>query len=214
MSQEKIIELLLSNKATHRRKAAKEIGEDNHQNFSDLLFQVFIKENESQKSWETIVQMILSLGLVNHKPALNIITKIIEKNKPHDMITYAAAQTYVRLKRESISDISPILDLLEFGGLSIVDGALTPLAYDKMQPTNDDIKILLSLCWNLHKHKDRIGFEYGYTDPRYALAAACAYWNKSLTMPFLNHCIETANTDSSLIYVAKAVLQGKKPKLR
>lgn len=214
MNVEKIRELLLSKKTADRKKAAKEVGENNLKEFSDLLFQSFVEENLNPKSWETIVQMTLSLGKINYLPALDLIKEIVEKNKPHDMITYAAAQTYVRLKRASLKDVSPIIELLRFGGLSIVDGALTPLAYDKMQPSNEDIQILLKLCWNLHEHKDRIGSEYGYTDPRYGLAAACAYWDKNITTAFLNHCIDTANNDGSLIYVAKTALQGKTPKLR
>lgn len=210
----KLQELLFSNKAKDRKKAAKEIGEKNIQELADVLFRSFLKEYESGKSWETIVQMILSIGVLKVKPALTIISEIVHKNKSHDMITYAAAQSYVRLTRTSLSDISPITELLAFGGLSVVDGALSPLAYDKMTPTNNDILKLFKLCWNLHEHKDRVGFESGYTDPRYGLAAACTNWDKSITYEFLNHCINTAKNDSSLLKAANTILQGKKLKLR
>ncbi len=211
---EEIKKKLLSKKVADRKKAAKEIREQRLTEFSELLFKALVKEIEGGRSWETIAELILAIGAINYKQALPIIKKIIEENKPHDMITYAAAQTYVRLVRTSTEDATPIIELLKFGGLSVVDGALNPLAYDKMMPPSSQIKLLIYLSWNLQNHPDRIGFEYAYSDPRYGLAAACARWDKQLVTPFLKHCLLTANKDSSLIYVAKMSLEGKYPKLR
>jgi hypothetical protein len=205
---------LLSKKSAERRRAAKEIGKLNLTDTGDELFEAYQKERKDTRSWETQTHMILSLGLINYKPALPIIEEIVRLNNPHDMITDAAAQTYVRLNRKSLHDAKPVLKLLQSGGLSVVDGALTPLGYDRMIPPDDEIVELIQLGWDLHKHKDRIGYEGNFTDPRYGLAAACAGWKLELTYDFLTHCIATAEDDTPLLYVANNSLKNKYCKLR
>ena len=49
---------------------------------------------------------------------------------------------------------SPTLELLNFGRLSVVNGCLDPLGYDKMLPNENQIKELIKLSWDLHKHND------------------------------------------------------------
>ncbi|MCZ4222510.1 hypothetical protein [Pedobacter rhodius] len=205
---------LTSNKSSERRKGAKEIAKYNVVELGESLFNAYLKESQNTKTWETQVEMILALGLINYKKALIIISKIVLLNTPHSMVSYAGAQTYIRLKRRSLKDAKPIIELLKTGSLSIVDGALNPLGYDKMMPSAEEIKTLIKLSWDLHKHKDRIGKELAYCDPRYGLAAACAGWNKQLTFDFLNHCLETSNGDTALLNVAKNSLKQKYIKLR
>jgi hypothetical protein len=211
MTTEEIKTKLHSTKSSDRKRAAKEIGKLKLSDFADDLYQAYLKETKDKRTWETQVEMILALGLLDYENALTEIDKIIKANNPHDMITYAAAQTYVRLKRKSLSDASPVLELLRFGGLSIVSGCLNPLGYDKMHPDENQIKQLIKLSWDLHKHKD---CEPGYGDPRYGIAAACAGWDRQLTKEFLEHCIATADKYTPLIYVSENSLKGKYVKLR
>ncbi len=211
MTTEEIKIKLHSTKSADRRRAAKEIGKLKLTGFADDLYQAYLKESKDKRTWETQVEMILALGLLDYKNAIKEIEAIIRANDPHDMITYAAAQTYVRLKRKSLNDASPVLELLQFGGLSTVDGCLNPLGYDKMQPDENQIKELIKLSWDLHKHKD---CELGYGDPRYGIAAACAGWDRQLTKDFLEHCLATANRDTPLKYVSENSLKGKYVKLR
>lgn len=213
MTKEEIKEKLFSSKSSDRRKAAKEIGKQKLEDLADDLLTAYLEEKKDKRTWETQVEMILALGIINCKQVLPHIEKIVQANNPHDMITYAAAQTYVRLKRASLNDAKPVIELLKFGGLSLVDGALNPLAYDKMVPPKDEIIELLNLCWDLHKHRDRIGEEYGYTDPRYGIAAACAGWDKNLVADFLAHCLATGDKETSLQNVVKSSLKGKYAKL-
>lgn len=205
---------LFSVKSGDRRKAAKEICKQKLEILGENLFLAYVKEKKDSRTWETQVEMILALGIVNYKAVLPNIEYIVKSNNPHSMVTFAAAQTYVRLNRNSINDAKPIIDLLKFGGLSLVDGALNPLAYDRMSPNNQEINELIKLGWNLHKHKDRIGKESGYCDPRYSLAAACAGWDKELTIEFLKHCLATAGKDTALRKVAENSLNQKYSKLR
>jgi hypothetical protein len=211
MTDEEIKTKLYSAKSADRRRAAKEIGKLKLTDFADDLYQAYIKESKDKRTWETQVEMILALGLLDYKNAIKEIDAIIMANNPHDMITYAAAQTYVRLKRKSLNDASPVLELLQFGGLSTVDGSLNPLGYDRMQPDENQIKELIKLSWDLNKRKD---YEATYSDPRYGIAAACAGWNRQLTKDFLEHCIATAGKDTPLIYVSENALKGKYVKLR
>ncbi|HVU99128.1 MAG TPA: hypothetical protein VHE34_28090 [Puia sp.] len=214
MTKAEIISQLTSNKSSDRRRAAKEIGKQKLIDVAEQLFDAFIEEIKDLRTWETQYHMILSLGLIDYKLASKYIDPIVYKNKSHDMITYAAAQTHVRLKRISPSDAKPIIELLRFGGLSLVDGALTPLAYDKMQPCDDEILELITLSWNLHQHRDRLGNEQAYCDPRYGLVAACAGWNIELTSKFLRHCIDTSETDKAIRSIAENSLRSKYSKLR
>ncbi|RDC54054.1 hypothetical protein DU508_23675 [Pedobacter chinensis] len=123
-------------------------------------------------------------------------------------------QFILQSQRKSIKDAQPIIQLLKKGSLSIIEGALMPLAYDKMLPPNNEIIELIELGFDLNKHSDRIGKERGYTDPRYSLAAACAGWDKRLTLEFLNHCLATANNDHMLEQVALNSLKQKYSNLR
>lgn len=214
MTTEEIKTKLYSTKSTDRKRAAKEIGKLKLTDFADDLYHAYLKEAKDKRTWETQVEMILALGLLDYKNALPEIEQIVRTNVPNDMITYAAAQSYVRLKRKSLTDASPAIELLQFGRLSTVDGCLNPLGYDKMQPDENQIKELIKLSWDLHKHKDRLGHESGYCDPRYGLAAACAGWDRQLTKDFLEHCFGTADRDTPLKYVSENSLKGKYVKLR
>ena len=133
MTAQEIKVKLQSTKSDDRKRAVKEIGKLNLIGFAHDLYQAYLKETKYKRTWETQVEMILALGLIDYKNALAEIDTIIRANNQHDMITYAAAQTYVRLKRKSHSDASPVLELLQFGGLSTVSGCLNPLGYDRMQ---------------------------------------------------------------------------------
>jgi hypothetical protein len=94
---------LLSTKSTDRRRAAKEIGKRRLQDLGGALFQAYCNERHS-RTWETKMEMIISLGLLVYKPAISPIEAIVQANESHDALTYAAAQTYVRLKRTSLHD--------------------------------------------------------------------------------------------------------------
>jgi hypothetical protein len=211
MTSEEIKTKLESTKSADRRRAAKEIGKLKLTDFADDLYQAYLKETTDKRTWETQVEMILALGLLDYKNAIKEVDAIIRANDPHDMITYAAAQTYVRLKRKSLNDASPALELLKFGGLSTVDGCLNPLGYDRMLPDESQIKELIKLSWDLNKRKD---YDARYGDPRYGIAAACAGWDRQLTKDFLEHCIATADRNTPLIYVSENSLKGKYVKLR
>ena len=211
MTTEEIKTKLHSTNSADRKRAAKEIGKLKLTDFANDLYLAYLKETKDKRTWETQVEMILALGLLDFKKVFTEIDAIIKANNPHDMITYAAAQTYVRLKRKSLTDASPVLELLQFGGLSIVDGCLNPLGYDRMQPDENQIKELIKLAWDLHKHKD---CESGYGDPRYGIAAACAGWDRQLTKDFLEHCLATADGNTPLEYVSENSLKGKYVKLR
>jgi hypothetical protein len=209
MTNEEIIENLNSKKSSERRRAAKEIGKGNIAELGDYLYTKYVEEMHDKRTWETQCEMIKSLGIINYKKSFELIEKIVKQNIPQDMITICAATSYVQLKRTSIHDGTPVLELLHFGSVSIICGALKALAVDKMIPANETIKEIIKICWDIHKHKDRIGHESGLIDSRKYLAIACSNWDKDVTKDFLNHCIETAEkNDNNLIEVSKNSLKG------
>jgi hypothetical protein len=150
--------------------------------------------------------MIKALGILNYKKAFGNIEKIVKDNIPHDALTICAATAYIQLKRQSPNDGLPVLELLEFGRISVIVGALMALAYDKMVPDNNTVEKIIKLCWDLKNHKD---MDRGISDGRKYLAIACANWDKKLTEEILNHYIETAGKDNNLIDVCNNSLKGK-----
>jgi hypothetical protein len=219
MHNEEITEKLFSKKSADRRRAAKEIGKNKLKDFGHAVYKQYLEEKKDKRTWETQCEMIKALGHIDYKNALKEIDEIVRNNIPHDMVTFCAAAAYVRLHRENTNDGKPVLELLEFGGISVIGGALFALAFDQMMPDNATIEKIIEKCWDLQKHKDRIGEEHGTMDYRKYLALACANWDKELTEGFLNHCIETSthinrlhNTevkDSNLIDVCQNSLKGK-----
>ena len=92
-------------------------------------------------------------------------------------------------------------------GYSLGYGMLDALGYDKMQPSNEDIRIIIDAVWDFGKNIGK-----GFCDPRYGLVAACAGWEPSLVRDFLLHCIATG--DVPVKYVAENSLKGKYVRLR
>lgn len=217
-----IKEKLFSKKSSERRSAAKRIGKEKMTSLAKDLYVAYTKENLDKRTWETQSEMIRALGILDYKPALNDIEKIVRKNIPHDTITRRAATAFVQLMRKSIYDAKPVLELLSFGSISVISAALQALAVDSMLPPDNEIKKIIKISWDINKHKDRIGKEYGLEDPRKNLAAACAGWDITLTKDFLNHCIETAYNinkfnkqikNDNMIDVCQKALEGKYVKL-
>jgi hypothetical protein len=218
MDLETIHQKLISKKAADRTRAAKAIAKELIHSLKVDLHSAYLKEIKEERTWQTQVEMINALGKLNAKEALPEIEAIVRQNKPHDMITVSASAAFIRLNRKSTNDAQPTLELLDFGSVSVISGALQPLAVDQMTPSESEIKELLKLCWDINKHKDRIGQEYGLVDSRLYPAAACANWDRKLTEGFLNHCIETAYNinrfdkpirNDNLITVCENSLKGK-----
>jgi hypothetical protein len=206
MTNEEILERLNSTKSSDRRRAAKEIGKKIIIELGDELYKKYVEEIKDKRTWETQCEMIKALGIINYKKSLKNIEKIVQENIPHDAITICAATAYVQLKRQSLNDGLPVLELLEFGHISAIVGVLMALAYDQMVPDNNTIEKIIKLCWDMKNHKD---VTVGISDGRKYLAIACANWDKKLTERILNHYIETAGNDKNLIDVCNNSLKGK-----
>lgn len=218
MTTEEIHEKLNSKKSADRRRGAKEIGKLKLHEFGEELYQTYLIERVDKRTWETQCEMIKALGCINFKKAIVEIEEIVRTNVPHDMITIVAATSYVQLKRKSIHDGLPIIELLEFGSVSVIHGALLALAIDQMKPDESEIRKIISCCKDINKHKDRVGNEFGLVDSRQYLAIACANWDIELTKEFLHHCMDTAYNinrlgkpviNQNLIDVCQNSLKGK-----
>jgi hypothetical protein len=218
MTTDEILEKLNSKKSTDRRRGAKEIGKVKIVELGEELYEKYLIERLDKRTWETQCEMIKALGSIDFRKAINEIEQIVRTNIPHDTITIVAGTTYVQLKRKSINDGSPVLELLDFGSVSVVHGALLALAIDQMKPDENEIRNILSLCKDMNKHKDRTGHEFGLMDSRQYLAIACANWDIELTRDFLNHCMDTASDmgrfgkpviNQNLIAVCQNSLKGK-----
>jgi hypothetical protein len=192
MIPEELTLKLLSGRSADRKRAAKLIGKAKLTALSQHLFSAYTKEKTDTRAMETQAEMIRAIGMLCYKPALPEMEALIIQNRPHDLLTISAASTYVQLKRISLYDGQPVLHLLNTGSVAVVTGALMVLNTDKMIPEREDIKNIIRACWDINKHKDRIGYEYQLIDPRHYLASACANWDKQLTTGFLHHCITTA----------------------
>ena len=218
MNQEDIIAKLNSKKSGDRRRGAKEIGKQKITALGQELYTAYLREKQDKRTWETQSEMIKSLGLIDFKVAFPEIEKIVQINEPHDMITSVASTAYIQLQRESVNDGRPVLELLEFGSVSVISGALFSLPTDRMIPEKEEIEEIIKKSWDINKHPDRIGHEFGVIDSRIYLALQCSDWDIDLTSSFLEHCIETAFdinrfgkpvANQNLITVCKNSLAGK-----
>ncbi|MDR1317958.1 MAG: hypothetical protein LBK13_13915 [Spirochaetales bacterium] len=194
---------LNSKKSPERRRAAIEIGKNKMAELGDELYQKYLEERKDSRTWETQCEMVKALGAINYKEALETIEETVKQNTPHDMITIYAALSYIRLKRQSVQDGNPVVELLNSGNFSVIEGAVMALAYDQMKPDNESVEKIIKLSWDWHNEK-------GYGDSRKYVAIACWNWDKKLTESFLNHCIETSDQyDSNLRDVCQNSLKGK-----
>ena len=215
MTIDEIKEKLASKKSPDRRRAAKEIGKTKAAELGDLLYESYLNERKDTRTWETQVEMIKALGLLEYKNAIAEIEDIVRTNIPHDTITHYAATAYVRLKRERVNDAQPVIELLQFGNICVINGALEVLAFDQMRPEAETIREILILSRDIHTRKDKV---VGIVDGRKHLAIACANWDLALTSDFLNHVIATAYyissqgkpvLDQHLVDVCQNSLKGK-----
>jgi hypothetical protein len=203
MTIDEIREKLNSKKSPERKRAAIEIGKNKIAELGEELYQKYLEERKDKRTWEAQCEMVKALGVIDYKKVLEIIEEIIKQNISHDMITINAALSYVRLKRQSLQDVNPVVELLKFGNSSVIEGAVTALAYDQMKPDNESIEKIIKLSWDWRNEK-------GYGDNRKYVAIACWNWDKKLTGNFLNHCIETADQyDNNLKEISKNSLKGK-----
>ena len=196
---------LQDSKSEKRRSAAKKVGKNQLTQLGDELYDAYIKEREDKRTWETQTEMILAFGRIGYKNAILDLKLIIDKNEPRDMITIAAARSYVRLKRKSLSDVEPVIDLLKFGNLSVLNGATDILTYDDMIPSEADIKTIISLMDN--KKEEDISIR-GLGDPRESLLSAMSKWKNPASESYIKRFIDSSCI--SLRRCAESALVGKK----
>ncbi|MFH6985631.1 hypothetical protein [Marinoscillum luteum] len=218
MTHEDILAKLNSTKSADRKRGAREIGKLKSTALGSDLYEAYLKEKWDKRTWETQVEMIRSLGIIQHKEAISEMEEIVMKNKPHDMVTSVASTTFIQLARESVNDARKVIELLKFGSVSVISGSLLSLPTDRMIPPREEIKEVIERSWDINKHPDRIGHEFGLIDSRIYLALQCADWDIEFTSDFLNHCIETAFdisrfgkpvANQNLIAVCENSLKGK-----
>jgi hypothetical protein len=202
-----IYNLIESKKVADIRKGAKYLQKRIVPELESITVNALKSQLNKNNSWETIVELIKSIGINNYKSANHLITEIVVRNEEYDTITIFAAKSYVQLNRNNLEDISPLLHFINDSKYSLGYGMLNALGYDKMMPSNDEVQLLIKRFWSFYEIR-----EYGLSDPRYGLAAACVGWDKELVRDFLNHCIATG--DVPLKYVSENSLKGKYVKLR
>ena len=206
ISQDDILKIkagLYDSKSTNRRSSAKKIGNKRIIELGDDLFKAYLEEKEDIRTWETQTAMINSLGKIGYKNAIPELKKILEINKEHDTITSEAASAFIRITRKNKNDASPVINLIENGKLSILNGATSVLTYDDMIPTDEEIVKIINF-FNSKDEKDLVFIGAG--DPRSYLISAMSKWKKELTINYLNKFIN----DSRLKTYTILALEGKK----
>lgn len=200
-----IEEDLQSKLSGKRRSAAKKIGKNHLVELSDKLYEAYLKEREDKRTWETQTEMIMALGRIGCTKSLPDLKTIIDRNEPHDMITIAAARSYVRLKRKDLSDALPVIELIKTGNLSVLNGATDVLSYDNMQLAEEDIKTIISILDS--KDEKEISVR-GLGDPRTGLISAMHNWHDATSRSYLQRISQSDN--KILKNCADLALKGKK----
>ena len=196
---------LQNSKSDKRRSAAKKIGKNQLVQLGNELYTAYIKEREDKRTWETQTEMIFAFGKIGYTKALPDLKLIIERNVPHDMITNAAARSYVRLKRKDLKDVKPVIDLLQFGNLSVLNGAICILTFDDMTPSETEIKAIISIMDS--KKEEDISIR-GLSDPREYLLSAMSKWKNSTSETYIRRFLEASAR--GLREGAELALSGKK----
>ena len=199
---------LLGRSTVKRRKAAVNLRTKHLDgNYCDLLLEA-LRLEEGKDRWQTKIEIIKTIGVRKCEKAEEYLeTNFIVNSEEHSLISMVCATALVRLKRKGLEDSDVVIELINTGKYSLIEGALETLGYDRMIPSVEKQKIILDKCKNFGLDRPK-----GYTDPRYGLAASCAKWNLELVEGFLNECIATG--DVPLVYVAEKSLQKKYVKLR
>ena len=198
---------LTSKKSPDRRSAAKKVGKLGLTALGPDLLAAYEKERLDARTWETQVGMLTSLGLLRYLPALPAVEAIVQRNDPFDAITLAAAAAFVRLKRTTNNDASPVIEMLSRGRLSCITGALAALAEDRVLPSRGEMETLVEMAWDLDQHPDRLSRPVGYGDPRYHVVIACAGWPEEVRSKFFEHCLHAG--DSLVERVIKSSSRNK-----
>lgn len=202
----KLSEDLLSRKSSDRRNSSKKIRKLNVSTLGDELYTAYLKEKKDKRTWETQMEMLQALGKIGYKKALSEAKIIVEKNKKLDMITFIAALTYVRLSKQTNNDITSIIELLKFGELSVLCGAMAALAFDDMIPNDSEIKNIINLIESVDEEKLSVS---GVHDPRSYLISAMSKWDLKLTEDFLNKYSDYKSLKSNI----EATLLRKKSRI-
>ena len=201
MESSEIISSLNSFSSVKIIKAAKKLRKLPFKGACTHLLEAYKRESNSN-SWETQAEIIVTSGILLCNDFIPYLETICQKNEPHSAVTTVAGCSYLRIKRNSLTDVTPILKYIGNINYSLGKGFLFALGLDKMIPNDNDQKILISEFHDFGKDRNPL-----YSDPRYGLAAACAGWTNSKVDDFLHHCIKTG--DRYLINVAESALKGE-----
>jgi len=206
LTTEEILQIendLQDNKSAKRKNASKKIRKHKLYKLGDALYKAYIEEYNDIRTWETQEEMILALGYIDYKKSLPEIQKRISSL---DRNVAVSARTYVRLKRENLNDIEPILELVKSDNPQLIGGATSVLTFDNMTPSDEDIKKLISIFDQ--KYKDDVFVPQGTTDPRIYLMSAMSRWNKLICKTYIMRFLNSSNY--YLKKSAELALKGKK----
>jgi|GEM_PF-5968271 len=206
LTTEEILQIendLQDNKSAKRKNASKKIRKYKLYELGDALYKAYIEEYNDIRTWETQEEMILALGYIDYKKSLPEIQKRISSL---DRNVAVSARTYVRLKRENLNDIEPILELVKSDNPQLIGGATSVLTFDNMTPSDEDIKKLISIFDQ--KYKDDVFVPQGTTDPRIYLMSAMSRWNKLICETYIMRFLNSSNY--YLKKSAELAFKGKK----
>jgi hypothetical protein len=182
------IKLELQSKDTNvLKKAINKIGNYGIHLLETEVLNIFLSIKNTPNEWELKSLIIMALGKLQCKSILPDIELIIKENLPKSAVTTSAASAYVRLKRENINDVQPIIELLKFGNIAVSYGALQVLWQDKTNPPLDKIDSIIKII----QYDRKSFFERHITvDPRQELLKAISVWSiKNNSMQnFVDYC--------------------------
>jgi len=198
---EEITADLLHAKSEKRRAAAKKIGKLLIHDAVDTLFEAYVNEKKDERTWETQVEMIKSLGRLRCKKLLPHVKKIIEQNLEFDRITNVSATAFVRLESNDNSYIPTVIELFKIGKHSVLSGAIAAVLFDGIIPEQNEMIKLIETVNNSY-HPDERGIE----DTRKKMACIMSVWPKNIVKPYLE---SYKNIPQVPIHVVEEALKGK-----
>lgn len=201
------IRLLHDSKAAKRESGAKRLRKLADPAAGAPLLDALHKELGDARTWAAQYQMILALGFCRHKPALPLLWETARRNLEHTILYSGLGDAIVRIEHDGLTDLRPVLQVVDTRNYSLINGALRAMALLKLVPSEDEISRIIEIA-EAPEAVDVVGGWPG--DPRGLrqwVAVAAALWPRPLVEPFLQRCM--ALPEKTLQLAVQDSLKGK-----
>ncbi|MER7770771.1 HEAT repeat domain-containing protein [Kitasatospora sp. NPDC096140] len=190
------VEQLGDRQSAKRRSAARRLRRLAQPVAGPPLLEALEHEVQDRRTWETQYEIVMALGMCDHRPALGPLRELARASFDATMVYVALGDAIVRLSTPEDTD-DALRWCLNSGTPSLADGALRAVAMQRLHLDAQTIDHLLD-CLGPLEPNDGL---------RFWAAAAAAGWSGPRVREFLEAC--AAGPRADVADAAASSLQGK-----